>query len=266
MATRVQYQQDGSCLSAVNCNCVGGSDTKMTNLSVRNQNQTREEMKETEGVLASEMSKLTIQERTKAMDDLHCVGEDLEETPGMMERSLQMFGTALQQHEHDAFYDMARRQNRAYVEDPSFRIRFIRANYHDVDKAVSQMLLFLQTKAKYFGTECIGRDITFKDLSEDDRELLMSGAYHVQAERDQNGRTVVYALSKMIGRSKGESLCRVVYFIYFNVLGAIPEVQMKGVSGSCARKKSQSIITNWFSDVLTLLPNLFVYPDRAYIL
>ena len=79
-------------------------------------------MKETEDVLAKELSKLTFQERTKVMDDLHCVGDDLKETPEMIERSLEMFDEALH-NEKDSFYDMAASQNRAYVEDNSFRLR-----------------------------------------------------------------------------------------------------------------------------------------------
>jgi len=225
MASNVQYQQNGSCLP--DFNCLGGRsdhDASLPNISMQNQIMT-----ETDAFLASELSKLTIQERNRAMEDLHCVGEDLEETPEMIAQSMATFDEVLQQ-QHDSVYDMAARQNRAYVEDDSFRMRFIRANLHDTNKAVSQMRHFLRNKAKYFGTERIGRDITINDLNKDDRELLVSGVYHVQAERDQNGRIVVYTLSEMIGSCRvPETMCRVAYYVYFNVLSAIPEVQMKGV-------------------------------------
>jgi len=185
-------------------------------------------MRETEDVLASELSKLTMQERTKAMDDLHCVGEDLEETPSMIEQTLEMVDEAVHL-KHDEFYDMAARQNRAYVEDRSFRLRFIRANLHGVEKSVSQIYHFLRNKAKYFGAESLGRDITINDLNEEDRELLMSGIYHVQAERDQNGRVILYTFSELNGKCRAESLCRVAYYVYFNILSAITEVQTKGL-------------------------------------
>ena len=48
-------------------------------------------MKETEEFLAAELKKLSVQERAKALDDVHCVGEELQQTPEMLQQSLAEF-------------------------------------------------------------------------------------------------------------------------------------------------------------------------------
>src|SRR6056300_1048943 len=62
-------------------------------------------MKQTEDLLASEMSKLSVQQRSKALDDVHCVGEALKETPEMVQKSLASFDLAVgKQHKNYPIY------------------------------------------------------------------------------------------------------------------------------------------------------------------
>lgn len=199
-------------------------------------------MKETEDMLASELNKLTIQERTQAQEDLHCVGTDLEETPEMIEQSLAEFDQVLRQ-QHDPTFQMVTKNHGAYVENSSFRLKFLRSNMHDVGKAVSQMLRFLRNKLKYFGNDCVGRDITFDDLNADDREMLLCGIYHIQKDRDQNGRLILYLCPELLGSARVETFCRIAYYIYYNILIPIPEVQMKGVSSSPKHFGSRMIMS-----------------------
>ena len=158
------------------------------------ENSKYELMKDAEDFLASEMSKLSLQELSKAMDDVHCVGEELQETPEMIQNSLADFDRLIQMESKQTFiYRYATNQNRKYVEDPAFRIKFLRANLFDVPKAVDQMLAFLHLKALRFGKEAVARDITLDDMEEKEIELMVSGAYfHLQGQRDRAGRPVLY--------------------------------------------------------------------------
>eukprot|EP00526_Cylindrotheca_closterium_P023723 CAMPEP_0113640576 /NCGR_PEP_ID=MMETSP0017_2-20120614/21297_1 /TAXON_ID=2856 /ORGANISM="Cylindrotheca closterium" /LENGTH=191 /DNA_ID=CAMNT_0000551867 /DNA_START=464 /DNA_END=1035 /DNA_ORIENTATION=- /assembly_acc=CAM_ASM_000147 len=160
------------------------SSIPFPSLNVQNDTRTRPEMKSIEDFLASEMTKLSVQERSKVLDDLHCVGEELKETPEMIEESLAEFDQVLQER-NEPIYHLATSQNRSYVEDPSFRLRFLRANLHDVHKSVNQMIGFLSRKEKYFGRDKVARDVTLDDLDEDDIELLLSGLYHIQDGTDR---------------------------------------------------------------------------------
>ncbi|CAJ1964106.1 unnamed protein product [Cylindrotheca closterium] len=215
------------------CNLLGRPKptSQSSTLPITTCRHTRQEMKEAEDILASELTKLSLQERTEALHDIHCVGQDLKETPELVQELLAQFDqTVKQQQQHEQTYEMIEKSHqRAYIEDPSFRLKFLRSNKHNVDKAVSQMLHFLRNKIKYFGNGCIGREITFDDLNEEDRELLLSGIYHIQKDKDQSGRSVMYMLTELIGGDREESLCRVAYYVYFNILISIFEVQMKGL-------------------------------------
>ena len=160
---------------------------------------TRPEMKSTEDFLASEMSKLSVQERSKALDELHCVGEELKETPEMIQQCLEEFDRVLL-GKNATIYNWAARQNRSYVEDADFRLRFLRANDHNVNQSVNQMIGFLSCKETYFGRDKVARDITLDDLDEEDVEVLLSGLYHIQDGTDRNGRMVVYLMKHKMGR------------------------------------------------------------------
>ncbi|CAJ1937770.1 unnamed protein product [Cylindrotheca closterium] len=190
--------------------------------------QTGDEMKQTEAYLAAELNKLTVQERAKAMDDIHCVGEELNETPEMIEQSLREFDHLLQKMKTPT-YEMAVNQNKAFVEDPSFRLRFLRCNMHDVNRSVRQMMEFLKHKATYFGEDNVAREITLDDLDDEDMSLLLSGLYHIQDGRDRKGRVVMHATTDMLGGCKTENIIHVAYYMWNNILLSIPEVQTKGL-------------------------------------
>eukprot|EP00526_Cylindrotheca_closterium_P009190 CAMPEP_0113627882 /NCGR_PEP_ID=MMETSP0017_2-20120614/14443_1 /TAXON_ID=2856 /ORGANISM="Cylindrotheca closterium" /LENGTH=512 /DNA_ID=CAMNT_0000538159 /DNA_START=62 /DNA_END=1600 /DNA_ORIENTATION=- /assembly_acc=CAM_ASM_000147 len=203
------------------------SSIPVPTLDVKHDTSSRREMKSTEDFLASEMSKLSVQERSKAMEELHCVGEELKETPDMIQQSLKEFDQVLRER-NAPIYSLATSQNRSYVEDPSFRLRFLRANDHNVRESVNQMIGFLSRKETYFGRDKIARDITLDDLDEDDIDILLSGLYHIQNGTDQSGRTVVYFLNHVMSRCTAKTAVRVNYFVFFNILSQMQSVQTKG--------------------------------------
>ncbi|CAJ1958294.1 unnamed protein product [Cylindrotheca closterium] len=210
--------------------CLGTSSSPIPAPSQDNNDTLSDIMKPTEDFLASEMSKLSVQERSKAMDELHCVGEELKETPEMIQQSLKEFDKLLQKKKAK-IYDLAASQNRSYVEDPNFRLKFLRANIHDVGESVNQMLGLLSRKEIYFGRDAIARDITLDDLTAEETEILFSGLYyHIQDGTDRNGRMVVYLLNHILGQlSSAETAIRVNYFMFFNILSPMPSVQKKGI-------------------------------------
>ncbi|KAL3931911.1 MAG: hypothetical protein SGBAC_011090 [Bacillariaceae sp.] len=186
-------------------------------------------IQETEEFLAAQLSKLSVKERNEAIHDVHCVGEELTETPEILQKSLAEFDIAIQ-HEKNTTYDIAIAQNRNYVEDPAFRLKFLRANMHDANKAVRQMMSFLEKKAEYFGIEKVARDITLEELTIEDRRSMLSGIYHIPEDRDRTGRVVVYMFNACLGQCTVDSLNRIMYYVFFNILIPMPEVQLKGLN------------------------------------
>lgn len=162
---------------------------------------TRSELKETEEFLAQEMNKLSVQERSEALHDVHCVGEELQEDPTMVQEALVEFDRMLVS-KGNFMYQKAVSQNRAYVEDVSFRLKFLRANLYDIPKATNQLFNFLHYKAMYFGEHKIAHEITLDDLNAEEMDLLLSGFYHIQDGRDRVGRVILYCFKNMFSMCK----------------------------------------------------------------
>ncbi|CAJ1955761.1 unnamed protein product [Cylindrotheca closterium] len=230
MASSIQYDE-WSCRP-----CKGGHQHHETDqtpqITLNRQAANHDEqsvIKPTEEMLASELNKLSLQERAEAFDDIHCVGEELKETPAMIQKSLADFEETVKK-ERNIFYEIAMTQNRAYVEDHSIRLKFLRANMHNVGKSVRQMMNFLKEKATYFGNDKIAREITLDDLNEEDKSLLLSGFYHIQEERDRAGRAIIHWFGSMLGRVRPENVIRVEYFLWISILLRDPKVQTKGLA------------------------------------
>ena len=61
-------------------------------------------MKQTEDMLSNELNKLSLQETCKAYDDVHCVGNELKETPEMIQTLLLEFDQAISKHRNSVLW------------------------------------------------------------------------------------------------------------------------------------------------------------------
>lgn len=175
-------------------------------------NQDKEEMKQAEDLIASEMNKLSMKEISKALDDVHCVCEDLNEDDEMVERLLADFDERIKA-QCNPTYELAASQDRTYVEDKAFRLKFLRANLYDVKRSIRNLMIFLQYKATYFGPDKVGRDIELSDLNQEDLDLLTSGLFHMHEE---SGRIVLYMLSNLLCRIKESTMVSTFIVAIFN--------------------------------------------------
>ena len=155
------------------------------------------DLKATEEYLAAEISKISFKERLEALDDVHCVGEEIETTPEALKRILKEFDDEVKKN-NNSTYKLAVSKNRAYVEDTTFRLRFLCCKMYNVKQAVQQMFAFLRQKALYFGEESLGRDILLSDLNDEDLEFIRSPVYHVPIHRDRKGRVIAFMLGSAI--------------------------------------------------------------------
>lgn len=167
------------------------------------------ELKDTEEFLAEEMNKLSFHERNKAHEDVHCVGEELKEDPNLVEQSQLEFQQELDViRPKTPIYQTAEEIDADYVNDPKFRLKFIRANVYDAKKAVHQMIKFLQYKEKYFGRDKLCREIDLSDLTEEDREYMKTGVFVVSKHRDRSGRAIVQVLNTNLARGMAPTVVR----------------------------------------------------------
>lgn len=146
-----------------------------------------------DALVAKQMTELTSQEREKVYHDLHGISEDILETVPFIRGALAEFDWELKTLQNKDAYEMARFMNPKYVEDPKFRLRFLRTDLFDAKKAALRFVRHFQAKLELFGRDKLARDIVQDDLSEEDMDTLYSCFLQVLPTRDQGGRRVTMA-------------------------------------------------------------------------
>ena len=140
-------------------------------------------------LIALELNNLSIQEREAVYEDLHAVRkkdppmEEMKEKIEELKREMQNSRTA-------QIYNKAKFLNPAYVNDPKFLFIFLRTTDYNVKEAAQLLASHFTQKLELFGSNCIGRRITYDDLNDDSREILSSGVYSVFPRKDLAGRLV----------------------------------------------------------------------------
>ena len=188
------------------------------------------DLNEVEGLIASSMTKLSLQDREQAMDDVHGIRGRIGEqgapekvdgvtastvlsahnaiskdstsfltakdgtTDGKIDAdtaaSLREMEALLQRSQNNA-YLLAMRQNPEYVQNVNFRLSFLNSLFDPKPKeAVDKILKFLEQKLELFGKEALCRDLTLADLGRSGRKCLQSGLYQYLG-RDSAGRRVI---------------------------------------------------------------------------
>ena len=127
-------------------------------------------------LLAKELNYLSIKEREHAYFDIHGVSESIDETPSFVAQKLAELDTNISKmKKHRSAYDKAKAQNPDYVFSRNFRLSFLRSEHFEPTQAALRLVKFCQGKLELFGEESLGRNITMKDLDEQDLECLKSG-------------------------------------------------------------------------------------------
>jgi hypothetical protein len=142
-----------------------------------------------EALLAQEMSRLSVQERTQALEELHGVADLTIEDPASVDRHLKEFDLEVSRRKNQA-YILAECRSKEYVSSREFRLMFLRADCFDIRAAAQRLMNFFERKLTLFGEERLTRDIALEDLSQDDLKFLESGFLQELVDTDRSGRTV----------------------------------------------------------------------------
>jgi hypothetical protein len=145
-----------------------------------------------DSLVAKQMASLSMEDREKVYYDVHGVSEEVKETPEMVTLSLLQFELELQKlHlQQKGAYEAAKSMNPAYVQNPEFRLRFLRADLFDAPKAALRMARHFETKLELFGIDKLALDIQQDDLDKETIDALYSGYTQTMPLRDRAGRLV----------------------------------------------------------------------------
>ena len=149
--------------------------------------------RETDAFFASELNKLSMEERDEVLLDLHGVSDVIDEDPGLVATSIHRLLNELDYipNEEKRAYLQALEQNEQYVRDEKFLLMFLRADRFNIPAAASRVVAFYETKSELFGRDKLGRDILISDLTADDIACLESGYAQILSGRDRAGRAIL---------------------------------------------------------------------------
>lgn len=145
-----------------------------------------------ERLLVEELEKLSLVEHEKIVFDVHGFDQSDQEDPTDVGSRLQEMEMEIKKIRRKHAYDKAKYWDEAFVEDRSFRLRFLRCDRFRSRLAAQRLVMHFQIKRELFGEgPILVRDVLLRDLSMDDMLALESGFLQVLPLRDAAGRCIV---------------------------------------------------------------------------
>ncbi len=154
--------------------------------------------------ISNEQKKLSYQERNFINEEIHGVACNVQdESPEMVQYSLSKLTSELEDlvltdwrknatgpSTLSAGFLLSRRDfgTDTYVNRPSFRLRFLRSENFDVQKAAIRLMKFLNLVLEVFGAYALSRPIKLTDFKRSELKALQSGWLQVLPFRDRSGR------------------------------------------------------------------------------
>eukprot|EP00980_Cylindrotheca_fusiformis_P002764 scaffold657_cov108-Cylindrotheca_fusiformis.AAC.5 len=180
---REMQQQQASCFG----------DLDLWKTAAASRLTTKEEMDQ---FIAQSVAELSFQDRQRELEELHGVAQVSSEHAPFIEAKLQELNTEVTRLKHaNSSYKMAEKMSPLYVGRRDFRLMFLRADRYDPIAAAERVFRFFHVKGKLFGDDKLVQDISFNDLDEKDKEVLLSGTIQALDRRDSIGRQLVVSLS-----------------------------------------------------------------------
>jgi len=176
-----------------------GSATPATLLSAQHQRQKtgkNSEDKDPMSFVSEAMGQLSMEEREQAFFELHGVRKEENSSPDCIteEQLEEMYRHVSRLVQEPSFatpgYELALKRNPDFARNKKLWARFIFGKHEDCKSAAEVFLRYLDLKLFLWGEERICKDITWDDLSEEDRSLSKKGYFQRLPARDRSGRYV----------------------------------------------------------------------------
>lgn len=181
-------------------------------------------------IMAKELLKLSVKDRTAIHEEMHGVRNlAVPETPEFLSRALNDFQRTIgkmgdlskkrkvynrilkhRQEEIERNHELSdggkdaalpgaesistiSRKHYA-IDDDDFRLRFLRIELFNIQKAVDRFLSYLELTHELWGDIILDRPISISDLNKKERTYLKKGYHQILPFRDRSGRKVVVDL------------------------------------------------------------------------
>ena len=157
-------------------------------------------------LLSNELLQLSLNDRNAIQEEIHgvrCLAP--EETEDLLESSLAKLEAALKDdaalppNQKEAFL-MSQSLPKTYVNDDSFRLRFLRYVLFDIEQAAKQIVRFLRVAVELFGDIALERPIGLNDFNTKELKYFREGEIQFLPFRDRIGRRILCIMNPMLPR------------------------------------------------------------------
>jgi hypothetical protein len=151
--------------------------------------------KAVDNLLSAKLNKMSMEQRSDGLYDLHGVADLENETPEMIQEKMEEINEALalsctSNSVDSRDYEKAYSMSREHVE--KIKRLCLRAEIYNSEEASARVLRFFTRKRELFGEERLVRDITMRDLGEEATTLLRRGLWQLLPQRDRAGRAILF--------------------------------------------------------------------------
>lgn len=146
--------------------------------------------------------------RTCIAEEVHgvsCMAVEEKTSQGLPSEKLTSALWALDQFVHDqipahrkqAFLVAQKSPGGTYVNDPAFRLKFLRSKFFNVEEAAWLLIRYLDVVRELFGEICLSRPIRLQDIqtTKEERSALQSGCVQLLPFGDRAGRRILVVSS-----------------------------------------------------------------------
>lgn len=192
-------------------------------LFIRRNNNDAEDV---EATLVQGMKDLTFDQLQREQEDFHGVADTSsvqENDADSIGEKLQSLNAHLSRIKAGTIYESAEAKDLDYVSNRDFRIDFLKGNRYDPKAAAEQMIRYFDVKHDLFGDECLVRDITTQDLTEDDIANLLCGTLQISSCPDNSGRPILMGFPGILANVPLKNILRGIFFIGLNVVASMAD-------------------------------------------
>jgi hypothetical protein len=144
-----------------------------------------------QSLLALDLNKMSLNDREKVFEDLHGVSDLVVESPELVASCLAELESGIAKiGRRDAFVAAASKDS-SYTSSRTLRLKFLRAEHFDSNRAAARLVGFFEAKFELFGLDPLARDLLLSDLNEDDHKCLRSGLMTLLPAKDVAGRGII---------------------------------------------------------------------------
>jgi hypothetical protein len=150
---------------------------------------------EIEAAMAHELSALSLKVRTDVLEEIHCVKSmAVQETPILVDdgieklrRQVISLGGCAGRNDCSDALDI----DTPYVKSRDFGLKFLRADFFNVNLAARRMVTHLELLFKFYGPLALQRPLRFSDLTKKERFCIRKGVLQILPSRDKAGRLIL---------------------------------------------------------------------------